>query len=128
MLQNVTELKSLDRMRERVIRMMGHELRNPLQVMKAVIPLMRSAAEKSGGEMRRYARTLSAQVEHLSSLIDELLTVPAHRRWPGSTPNPLNLTDLVNEAVASAKGPVYMRYQPGTRLTSTPRLGQIRDG
>jgi signal transduction histidine kinase len=131
LLQNVTELKSLDRMRERVIRMMGHELRNPLQVMKAVIPLMRSAAEKSGGEMRRYARTLGAQVEHLSSLIDELLT--ACRLTADGLEvrlTPLNLTDLVNEAVASAKGSglheISARYPADLDASVRADSGRIR--
>ncbi len=72
----------LGRMKDRFVQVMGHELKNPIQVMKALVPLLNMMESPEISTIRRYAKMLNAQITQLSSLIEDLLTALRVGRQP----------------------------------------------
>ncbi|MGE5579486.1 MAG: MEDS domain-containing protein [Bacillota bacterium] len=72
--EDVTEARRAQLTKDRLVHFMSHEFRNPLQVMKTVMTLLEDA-RRTGGIPDRYVNTLKGQIDHLSSLVDDALTV-----------------------------------------------------
>jgi signal transduction histidine kinase len=71
LMQDLTAVRSMERARDRAVRILAHELRNPLQILKAVIPLIEDS--HSAANLRRYVAALKKQVDSLSELTEDLL-------------------------------------------------------
>lgn len=72
--EDVTEARKNELTKNRLVQFMSHEYRNPLQVMKAVMALL-EGERRTDGIPERYLSTLKGQVEHMSSLVENALTV-----------------------------------------------------
>lgn len=85
-------------MKDRFVQVMGHEMKNPIQVMNALVPLMNMMETPDISTIRRYARTLNAQITQLASLIEDLLTAcAAEDRELYILKRPADLVDLVRD-------------------------------
>lgn len=108
LIHDVTEIRRLERMKDRFVQVMGHELKNPIQVMKALVPLLNMMENPEVSTIRRYAKTLNAQIMQLSSLIEDLLTAcAAEGRELLILRRPTDLVDLVTDwaySQVSSKG------------------------
>ncbi|HHW26852.1 MAG TPA: hypothetical protein GXX23_05885 [Firmicutes bacterium] len=102
LIRDVTEIRRLERMKDRFVQVMGHEMKNPIQVMNALVPLMNMMETPDISTIRRYARTLHTQITQLSSLIEDLLTAcAAEDRDLLILRRPADLVDLVEDWIDS---------------------------
>lgn len=72
--EDVTEARKIELQKYRLAHLMSHEFRNPLQVMKTLMTLLEDA-HRTGGSADRYLSLLRGQIDHMSSLVDNALTV-----------------------------------------------------
>jgi two-component system phosphate regulon sensor histidine kinase PhoR len=72
-LLDVTEARSLERMRREFVANASHELRTPVAAIRAVVETLESAQGMAPEQRARFDRMLSAQVERLSRLVNDLL-------------------------------------------------------
>lgn len=129
LLEDLTAVLSIERTRERAVRILAHELRNPLQILKAVVRLLEDGP--SAKNLRRYVVTLRKQVEILSCLTEDLLL--AFRTDPDRltmAPKPMDLTRLVVDCVdglrALCRHEVITLYKPDRAITVFGDEGRLR--
>lgn len=72
--QTEEELRAADRRKDEFLAMLAHELRNPLAPIGAAASLL-SIARLDEDRIRRTSKIISRQVEHLTSLVNDLLDV-----------------------------------------------------
>lgn len=113
--EDLTQVRSLEKSRERAIRILAHELRNPLQILKAVVPLVEDPP--SPGHLSRYIATLKKQVDSLSELTEDLLLAfRADSDMLSISPEPMNLMPLIVDCVeglrASGEHEIIQLYSP----------------
>ena len=100
-IQDMTPLEEMERMRNEFLAMVSHELRGPLTTIKGSAATVLSATRPfSPTEVRSYFRTIDQQVDLLSELVSNLLDVT--RIEAGALvvdPKPTDVNGLVEEAV-----------------------------
>jgi len=99
-LQDITRLERAERVKEDFLRMMTHELQNPIQVAKGMLQLMRLKPEAKAPDMARYIQALERQISDLAVMLDNALT--ATRLGSGPPPiqsEEVDLTDVVWEVL-----------------------------
>ena len=75
-MQDMAEVEELEHLRADFLAMVSHELRAPLSTIKgSASTLMDSAMELDPAVVRQFARIIGEQVEHLNSLVSDLLDV-----------------------------------------------------
>jgi two-component system sensor kinase FixL len=131
LLEDLTAVLSMERTKERAVHILAHELRNPLQVLKAVVRLLDDAPSRTN--IRRYVATLKKQIDSLSCLIEDLLL--AFRTDSDRltiTRKPMDLTRLVVDCVdgprALCNHEIIALYPPDQRVPvfgDETRLRQI---
>lgn len=132
-LQDVTEVRAADRARDEFIQIVSHELRNPLQTMKAVLQLAESGPASDSPGLARYLKALGGQVDHISLLVEDLLTVcRIDRGGLAVSLRETDITALVEETVesfATLSGreiiPVFSREKPVTAWADEVRTKQV---
>jgi len=127
--EDLTAVLSMERTRQRAVRILAHELRNPLQILKAVVRLLEDA--RIAAKHRRYVVTLSKQVDILSGLTEELLL--AFRADSGQLdiyPKPMDLTRLISDCVDGLRAfchhEIITLYRPDREVTVLGDEGRIR--
>jgi PAS domain S-box-containing protein len=131
LLEDLTQVRSIEKARDRAIRILAHELRNPLQILKAVVPLVEDPP--SAKHLARYVATLKKQVDSLSELTEDLLVAfRASSDMLSISPEPMNLTPLVVACVeglrASGEHEIIPLYSPDVEVpvyADESRLHQI---
>jgi signal transduction histidine kinase/ActR/RegA family two-component response regulator len=68
----VEQLRDNDRRKDEFLAMLGHELRNPLGVIRTALELLRNA---DGASAPRQVTRIEHQIAHLSRMVDDLLDV-----------------------------------------------------
>jgi PAS domain S-box-containing protein len=133
--QQVARLRELDRMKDDLVALVSHELRNPIGTILGYAEII---GDEPGvaDEVRRYGEVIRRHSSHMQQLVDDLLDLARL----GSTslavaPRPLALTRALREAVedhrpaADAKG-ITVRLEPGADVTvraDPARLRQVLD-
>lgn len=93
------ELRLADRRKDEFLAMLAHELRNPLAPIDAAASLLR-AASLDEERVRRTSDIISRQVEHLTSLVNDLLDVSrVTRGLVNLEKNTLDIKRIVSNAV-----------------------------
>ncbi len=122
LLDDVTDLRAAEKSKQEFLNVLGHELRNPIQVMTAAMPLLERMDAPGNPSLRRYVDILSGQVKQLSSLVEDLLTlcrIEGQRLEVNLRIE--NLADLTSEWMASYAGPqdhsIIPRYSRTSELT-----------
>lgn len=59
--------------KDRLLAVVGHDLKNPLQAMMFSVDLLRQSGEKGGEEVREVAETLHVSVARMAEILDNLL-------------------------------------------------------
>src|SRR4029078_4477669 len=67
----VEQLRDADRRKDEFLAMLGHELRNPLGVIRTTLELLRQC-DPSGDAERQVGR-IDHQIAHLTRMVDDLL-------------------------------------------------------
>ena len=99
-LQDMTALKELERLRAEFLAMVSHELRTPLTSVKgSITTLLDPPSPLNPAEMRQFHRIIDSQVDRMHVLISDLLDVA--RIETGTlavSPEPTDVALLVGEA------------------------------
>ena len=100
-IQDMTPLEEMERMRNEFLAMVSHELRGPLTTIKgSAATVLSSATPFSPMEIRSFFRTIDQQADLLSELVSNLLDVTEIEAGALVVdPKPTDLSDLVEEAV-----------------------------
>lgn len=103
-LKDITERKRVEEMRSDFVANVSHELRTPLTSIRGFAETLLDGAVEDPKVARPFLEIINAETERLSRLIDELLNLSkiedrkAIPDW-----QPLNISDLINRAVAILK-------------------------
>ena len=102
-IQDMTPLEELERLRNEFLAMVSHELRTPLTAIKGFASTVLSTSTPFDPvETRRFFRTIDQQADVLSELVSNLLDVT--RIEAGAlvvTPKRTDVEDLVDEAIST---------------------------
>lgn len=112
-LNDVTELKELDRIKSEMVRMTSHDLKNPLQAAMANLELLRDDVEASGDEEVMLSVTnIDQQLNRMYRIINGILDLERVRL--GSKPvDVCHPREIVYESMDELKG---MAAENGIRL------------
>ena len=115
-IQDMTRLEEIQRMRNDFLAMVSHELRSPLTLIKgSTATVLSSSAPVDPIDARRYFQVIDEQADHLSELVSNLLDVT--RIEAGAlmvTPRRTDLKVLVEEAVEDVmRGGARNRFEVG---------------
>jgi PAS domain S-box-containing protein len=95
----IDKLKEADARKDEFLAMLAHELRNPLAPIRAAAEVLRSA-RLNNAQVQKTSEVIARQVEHMTSLVDDLLDVSrVTRGLVNLEKEPLDLRQIVNEAV-----------------------------
>ncbi len=113
-IDDISQLKALERMKSRFISNISHELRTPLTAIKLYAQLLRRKCAAAGvqeGEIDEYLDAMEREIAHQGALVEEVLNFS--RIQAGETPLTLRRVDLVKvvhkvwrelETMAKARG------------------------
>ncbi|GII00090.1 ATP-binding protein [Planobispora takensis] len=133
--QQVNRLRELDRMKDELMALVTHELRNPIGAIRGYVELLGDDPALSA-EQRMFTDVIDRKSAHLQRLVDDLLDLARMNAGGiGVDLRPLSLTGLLNEAVddhrpaAEAKQlTLTSDLAPPLRLHADPvRLRQMLD-
>lgn len=97
----VTELRRLERAREQLLAVVSHEMRNPLQVMKGLLDVMRlTPGPTHGDDQNKYMNMMSNQIDHLSAFMNDVLRAYRETTRPGLEKTPLDLCNVLRAATS----------------------------
>ncbi|NER83236.1 MAG: PAS domain-containing sensor histidine kinase, partial [Leptolyngbya sp. SIO1D8] len=104
------QLKELSEMRSRFIAMVCHEFRNPLNnIALSVSSMNRYKAQLKPEEKAEYLRTINANVERMTGMIDDILVIgKIEAKVLEVSPQPLNLIEFCQVLLAERE---YQRSQ-----------------
>ncbi|GAT69343.1 histidine kinase [Planomonospora sphaerica] len=121
--EQVRRLRELDRMKDELMALVTHELRNPIGAVRGYAELLLDDADLTDGQ-RAFTEVIDRKSAHLQRLVDDLLELARLEAGHiGIDPRPLALTGLLREAVddhrpaAEAK-----RLTVGTELAQALRV------
>jgi two-component system, OmpR family, phosphate regulon sensor histidine kinase PhoR len=105
---DVTRLRALENIRKDFVANVSHELRTPLTAIKGFVETLSAGALDSKEEALRFLAIIAGQVDRLSSLIDDLLTLAVIEREEESASlvfEECKLIDIVNAAIHDYEAP-----------------------
>ena len=97
-MQDITHLKELDRIKSELVTMVSHDLRSPLTAILSYIELM----ARSGGlnaEQAGFAANIKKSVQSITALINDLLEVGKIEAGLDREREPVSLTGLARESI-----------------------------
>ena len=97
--EQVRQLRAVDRLKDELIALVTHELRNPIASISGYVELLQND-DGPVGERSRFVSAIARQSSHLQRLVDDLLELA--RIDAGQVPiepRPTSLTRLVREAL-----------------------------
>ena len=99
-IQDMTPLEELERLRAEFLGMVSHELRTPLTSIKgSATTLLNESSELDPAEVRQFYRIIDAQADRMRELITDLLDLGRIETGTFSvTPEPSEVAALVDEA------------------------------
>ena len=99
-IQDMTPLEEIERLRNEFLAMVSHELRTPLTTIKGCTSVVLGSSDPMDiSEMVQYFRMIEAQSDHLRGLVNNLLDVTRIEAGALSiSPEPTNVESLVDEA------------------------------
>ena len=112
-LHDITSHAELNRMREQLLYSVAHELRGPLGVLENALEMLAEGyAELSADEFGRLTGSAQRTAHRLRTLMEDLLsagTIQAGRFR--ITPRPIQIREIVDEAIETVEMPVSERGQ-----------------
>jgi signal transduction histidine kinase len=100
MLEETSQLRALDRMKDDFMASVTHELRTPLAAIRAVTELMRDDAEMPGAQREAFLDIVVTETERLGRLVNQVLDMAkiesGHGEWHNSD---VDLRTLLAHAV-----------------------------
>ncbi len=75
LLRNVTAIRKLERVRQDFVANVSHEIKTPLTTIRAMAEVISEVETEDVGLRERYLRQILAEVDRLSLIVDDLLTL-----------------------------------------------------
>ena len=100
LLQDLTEMRNLQTMRQELVGNISHDLRTPLAGIKVMVETLRDGAIDDKNAAINFLTRIEDEVDRLTQMVSELTELS--RIEAGSTKlkkEPVNLNELVNEAI-----------------------------
>ncbi len=72
-MNNITRIKQLDRMRQEFVANVSHELKTPITSIKGYVETLREGAADDAGTRRRFLDIIARQTDRMNAIIDDLL-------------------------------------------------------
>jgi len=113
-IHDVTHLKALDRMKNRFVTNISHELRTPVTTIKLYAHLMRQQPEK----WDHYLDVLVQEAGHQAQLVEDILQISRIDAGRiGMAPRPVSLSELTEAAVTNRR---VLAWDRGLALEHCP--------
>jgi len=106
----IEKLKDTDARKDEFLAMLAHELRNPLAPIRSAAELLKRA-KLGDAQLQRTSAIIARQVEHMTSLVDDLLDVSRVTRGIANLEKtPLDVRVIVRDAVEQVDPLVRARH------------------
>jgi len=106
-LQDITHLKELDRMKSEFVATVSHDLRSPLSVIRGYADML---ARMTEGDLQEYAARIKTSSEQMGELIADLLDLGKIEAGVGEMRVPCQLAELVAAVVETASFQAELRH------------------
>ena len=135
-IQDMTPLEEIERLRNEFLAMVSHELRTPLTTIKGCTGIVLGSSDPlDTSEVLQYFRMIDEQADHLRGLVNNLLDMTRIEAGALSvTPKPTGVKSLVDEAKAAflrrgARNTVEVDLAPDLPLIAADRrrITQVMD-
>ena len=135
-IQDMTPLEEVERLRNDFLAMVSHELRTPLTTIKGCTSVVLGSSDPVDiSEMLQYFRMIDEQSDNLRSLVNNLLDMTRIEEGALSvTPKPTDIVSLIEEAKAAflrrgARNTVEVDLDPDLPLVAADgrRMTQVMD-
>ncbi len=127
-LQDVTELRRLERVRRDFVTNIGHELRTPLASIKLLVETLETAVKDDPKVARGFLRTIDVELDGLTQLVRELLELS--RIESGKVQlnkRPVQVVELLNSTVRRLKAQAERANLNLSARTTDPALYAYAD-
>ena len=123
-LQDITDIKELERVKDEVVSIVSHELKQPLTV---ILGYGQMLTEGLGGAERMYAEKICGQAERLNRMIRDFLDIArleSGRQQVKRFPFPLErVVDEALDTIKTSAAKKSIRLTENTPTKTTPYLG-----
>ncbi len=110
-MQDITDLKALDRSKSEMVTMVSHDLRSPLTAILGYIELLGRIGPLTE-QQEEFTRQARASVQHITALIDDLLDVGRMQAGMDRQREPVALTEIARRVVEDeSQGAALKRQQ-----------------
>jgi two-component system phosphate regulon sensor histidine kinase PhoR len=111
LLQDLTELRNLQTMRQELVGNISHELRTPIAGIKAMVETLLDGAINDSKAAGDFLTRIDSEVDHLAQIVAELTQLSRIETGEAELKlEPVNLNTLINEVV-SEMNPLAERQQ-----------------
>ncbi len=127
-LQDVTELRRLERVRRDFVTNIGHELRTPLASIKLLVETLETAVKDDPKAARGFLRTIDVELDGLTQLVRELLDLS--RIESGKVQlnkRPVQVVELLNSTIRRLKAQAERANLNLSAQTTDPALYAYAD-
>jgi two-component system phosphate regulon sensor histidine kinase PhoR len=126
LLQDLTELRSLQTMRRELVGNISHELRTPIAGIKAMTETLQDGAIDDKKAARDFLVRIASEVDRLSQIVAELTQLSRIETGQAELKmESINLNTLINEVLAEM-GPLAERQQVILSQKLSPDLPSVR--
>ncbi|MGE5583350.1 MAG: two-component system histidine kinase PnpS [Bacillota bacterium] len=96
-LNDLTQLKHLERVRQDFVANVSHELRTPITSIKAMVETLSAGAWEDREMLHRYLQAINKESDRLTCLINDLLELAKLDSKPAVPREPFDLMELIQE-------------------------------
>ncbi len=122
-MQDITHLKELDKMKSDFVSTVSHDLRSPLTSIRGFIDLLAVAGELNE-QQRQFAEKIRRGAVDISALIDDLLDIGRIEAGVDLEMRACQLEDIIREVTDNLRGEVETKKQT-LRLKLAPQLPAV---
>jgi signal transduction histidine kinase len=121
-----TKVHQSEQLKSDMIRMVAHDLRNPLNTIVNALHLLKRLQSQMPESTTRFVQSIDQSANNMRSLIEELLTLERLESGIEITPDPIELAKVLHEAVSRIKRDADSKSQD--IVIKTPDLPMIVRG
>ncbi len=110
MMQDITHLKELDRIKSEFVATVSHDLRTPLTTILGYVSLLDRVGPLNE-QQREFVRKIKGGVEDITALISDLLDLGRIEAGYGLEMRPIHLEEVIDEAVEALRPAAEAKHQ-----------------
>ncbi|HIP87282.1 MAG TPA: response regulator [Anaerolineales bacterium] len=110
MMQDITHLKELDRIKSEFVSTVSHDLRTPLTTILGYVSLLDRVGPLNE-QQREFVQKVKQSIENITNLISDLLDLGRIEAGYDLEMEPLHLEEVISEAVESFRAPAKEKRQ-----------------